>query len=83
MYTSYTLRRISGAKRDEVTGDWRRLHEEKLYALCFSPDITRVITLRRIKLAKHAARIGVRRGAFMVLVGKRERKPLGRPRSRW
>jgi hypothetical protein len=77
-------RRIFGPKRDEVTGEWRRLHNEELYDLYSSPNIFRVIKSRRLRWARHVARIGESRSAYRVLVGKREeRRPLGRPRHRW
>jgi hypothetical protein len=77
------LRRIFGPKRDEVTGEWRRLHNKELYAL-YSPNIIRVIKSRRQRWAGHVARMGERRGAYRVLLGKPEgRRPLGRPRRRW
>jgi hypothetical protein len=73
-----------GPKRDEVTGEWRRLHNKELYALYSSPNIIRVIKTRRLRWAEHVARMGERRGAYRALVGKPEgRKPLGRPRRRW
>jgi hypothetical protein len=56
------LRRIFGPKWDEVTGDWRRLHDMELYALYSSPDIIRVIKSRRMRRAEHVARIGEREG---------------------
>jgi hypothetical protein len=75
------LRRIFG---DEVTGEWRRLHNKELYALYSSPIIIRVMKSRRLRWAGHVARMGERRGAYRALVGKSEgRKPLGRPRRRW
>jgi hypothetical protein len=75
------LRRIFGPKRDEVTGEWRRLHNKELYALYSSPNIIRVIMPRRLRWAGHVARTGERRGAYRALVGKPEgRRPLGRPR---
>ena len=75
------LRRIFGPRRDEVTGEWRRLHNEELNDLYCSPNIVRVIKWR---LAGHVARMGVERGVFRVLVRKPEgRRPLGRPRRRW
>jgi hypothetical protein len=78
------LRRIFGPKRDEVTGEWRRLHNKELYALYPSPNIIRVMKSRRLRWAGHVARMGERRGAYRALVGKPERrKPLGRPRRRW
>jgi hypothetical protein len=68
---------------DEVTGEWRRLHNKKLYVLYSSPNI-RVIKSRRLRWAGHVARMGDRRGAYRALVGKPEgRRPLGRPRRRW
>jgi len=78
------LRRIFGPRRDEVTGEWRRLHKEVLNDLYSSPNIVRVIKSRRMKLAGHVARMGEERGVCRVLVGKPEgRRPLGRPRRRW
>jgi 3-oxoacyl-ACP reductase-like protein len=78
------LRRIFGSKRDVVTGEWRKLHYEKLNGLYFSLNIVRVIKSRRIRWQVHVARMGERRDVNRVLVGKRERKrPLGRPRHRW
>jgi hypothetical protein len=78
------LRRIFGPKRDEVTGEWRRLHNKELYALYSSPNIIRVIKSRRLRWAGHVARMGERRGAHRALVRKSEgRTPLGRPRRRW
>ena len=72
------LRRIFGPKTDEVTGEWRKLHNEELNAL-YSPNIIQVIKSRRMRWAGHVARMGERRGVYRVLVGK----PEGRPRSRW
>jgi hypothetical protein len=78
------LRRIFGPRRNEVTGEWRRLHNKELYALYSSPNIIRVIKSRRLRWAGHMARMGERRGAYRALVGKPEgRRPLGRPRCRW
>jgi hypothetical protein len=57
------LRRIFGPKRDEVTGEWRRLHNNKLYALYSSPNIIRVIKSRRLRWAARVAHMGARRGA--------------------
>jgi hypothetical protein len=70
-------------KKHVVTGDWRRLHNKELYALYSSQNIIRVIKSRRLRWARHVARMGERRGAYMYLVGKPERRPLGRPRRRW
>ena len=73
-------------KRDEVTGEWRKLHNEELKGLYSSPNtsIVRVIISRRIRWAGHMARMGEGRGVYRVLVGKPEgKRPLGRPRRRW
>jgi len=78
------LRRIFGPKRDKVTGEWRKLHNEELNYLYCSPNIVRVIKSIRMRLAGHVARIGEGRGVYRVLVGKPEGKnPLARPRRRW
>jgi len=78
------LRRIFGPRRDKVTGEWRRLHNEVLNDLYPSPNIVRVIKLRRMRWAGHVAHMGEERGVYMVLVGKTEgKRPLGRPRRRW
>jgi hypothetical protein len=83
VFDNRTLRRILGSKRDEVTGELRRLHNEELYAL-YLPNIIRVIKSRRMKWAGHVERTGDRRGAYMVLVGKPEGKiPLERPKCGW
>jgi hypothetical protein len=75
--------RIFGPKRDEVTGDWRRLHNEELYALYSSPNIIRVIKSRRLRLAGHMARMGVRIGAYRDWVVKSVgRRLLEKPRGR-
>ena len=78
------LRRIFGPRRDEVTGEWRRLHNEELNGLYSSLNIVRVIKSRKMRWAGHVARLGKERGAYRVLVGKPEgKRPLGRPRRRW
>jgi hypothetical protein len=69
---SRVLRRIFGSKRDEVTGEWRRLHNEEPYALYSSPNIFRVMKSSRMKWAEHVAHRGERRCAYRVLVGKCE-----------
>jgi len=84
VFENRVLRRIFGSKRDKVTGEWRKLHNEKLNNLYSSPNIVRVIKSRRIRWAGHVARMGEGRGVYRVLVGKPEgRRPLGRPRRRW
>jgi hypothetical protein len=83
-FENKVLRRIFGPKRGEVTGEWKRLHNKELYALYSSPNIIRVIKLRRLRWAGHVAHMGERRGAYRALMGKPEgRRPLGRPRCRW
>jgi hypothetical protein len=77
------LRRIFGPKRDEVTGEWRKLHNEALHNMYSSPNIVRVIKSRRMRWARYVARLGEERGGYRVLVGKPEgKRPLGRPRRR-
>jgi hypothetical protein len=76
--------RISGPNRDEVTGEWRKLHNGELHNLYSSPDTVRQIKSRRMRWAGHVARMGEGRNVYRVLVGKPEaKKPLGRPRRRW
>jgi hypothetical protein len=77
------MRRIFGPNRDEVTGEWRKLHNAELNDL-YLPNILLVIKSRRIRWAGHVARMGERSGVYRVLVGKPEgKRPLGRPRRRW
>jgi len=70
VFEKRVLRRIFGPKRDEVTGEWRKLHNEKLNDLYWSPNIVRVIKSRRIRWAGHLTRMGERRGVYRVLVRK-------------
>ena len=70
VFENRVLRRIMGPKREEVTGEWRKLHNEELNDLYCSPNIVRVIKTRRMRLAGHVARMGDRRGAYRVLVGE-------------
>ncbi|KAJ4435130.1 hypothetical protein ANN_23706 [Periplaneta americana] len=84
VFENKVLRKIFGAKRDEVTGEWRKLHSTELHALYSSPDIIRNIKSRRLRWAGDVARMGESRNAYRVLVGRPEgKKPLGRPRRRW
>jgi hypothetical protein len=64
------IMRIFGPKRDEVTGEWRRLHNKELYALYSSPNITQAINKRRLRWAGHVARIAERRGAYRAFVSR-------------
>jgi hypothetical protein len=78
------LRRIFGPKKDELIGGWRKLHNEKVRNLYCSPSIVRIIKIRRIRWAGHVARMGEKRNAYRILVGKPEgKRPLGKPRRRW
>jgi hypothetical protein len=75
---------IFGPKRDEVTGEWRKLHNEELNDLYTLPNIVRVVKSRRMIWAGHVARMGEERGVHRALVGKPEgKRPLERPRRRW
>jgi hypothetical protein len=76
--------RIFGPKRDEVTGEWRKLHNEELHNLYSSPDIIRQVKSTRMRWAGHVASMEEERKVYKVLVGKPEgKRPLGRPRRRW
>jgi hypothetical protein len=78
------LKRIFGPKRDEVTGEWRKLHKEELHALYSSRSIIRIMKSRRMRWVGHVARIRGKRNACRLMMGKPEgRRPLGRPRRRW
>jgi hypothetical protein len=78
------LRRMFVPKADEVTGGWRKLHNEELHNLYSSPNIIRMIKSRRMRLAGHVARKGEKSNAYRILVGNSEiKRPLGRPRRRW
>jgi hypothetical protein len=83
VFQNRVLRRIFGPKRDEVTGGWRKLHNEELHGFYSSPGIVRVIKATRMGWAGHVARMGEMRSAYNILVGRPEgRRPLGRPRRR-
>ena len=84
VFDDRVLRRIFGPKRNEVTGEWRKLHYKELNDLYSSPNIAWVTKSRKIRQAEHVARMGERRGIHRILVGKPEGKRLlGRPRHRW
>jgi hypothetical protein len=83
VFENRVLRRIFGPKRDVVTGEWRKLHNEELHNLYSSPDIIRQVKSRRMRWAGHVARMGEERKVYKGLVGKPEgKRPLGRPRRR-
>ena len=78
------MRTKFGPKRDEITGEWRKLHNEELNDLYCSPNIFRVIKWRRMRWAGHVARVVEGRGVCSVVMGKPEgKRPLGRPRRKW
>jgi hypothetical protein len=84
VYENRVLRKIFEPKRDEMTGEWRKLHNEELCDLYSSPSIIRIIKSRRMRWAGHVARIGEKRNAYRLFEGKPEgKRPLGRPRRRW
>ena len=84
VFENRVLRRIFGPKRDKVTGEWRKLHNEELNDLYSSPNIIPVIKPRRMRWVGHVLHMGEIRGVYGVLVGKPEgKRPLGGPRHRW
>jgi len=84
MFDNGVLRRIFGRKRDKVTEEWRKLHNEELNDFYSSPNIIWVIKSRRMTWAGLVTHMGERRGVYVILVGKPEgKRPLGRPRHRW
>jgi hypothetical protein len=84
VFENRVLRRIFGPKRNEVTGGWRKMHDEELHGLYSSPSIVKVIKARKMRWAGYVARMGEVRGAYNILVGRPEgRRPLGRSRRRW
>ena len=84
MFENRVLRIVFGPKRDEVTEEWRKLHNEELRDLYSLPNIVRVVKSRRVRWAGHVARMGQGRGVHSVMVGKPEgKRPLGRLRRRW
>jgi hypothetical protein len=84
VFENRVLRRVFGPKWDEVTGEWRKLHNEGLNDLYSLPNIVRVVKSRRVRWAGQVARMGEDRGVYRVLVEKPEgKRPLVRPRRRW
>jgi hypothetical protein len=78
-FENRVLRRIFGPKRDEVTGGWRKLHNEELHNMYSFPRIIGIIKSRMMRWAGHVARMGEKRNAYRILVGKPEGKRLLRP----
>jgi hypothetical protein len=84
VFENRVLRRIFGPKRDEVTGEWRKLHNEELHILYYSPNIIKQIKSRRVRWAGHVARVGEERNVYRVLMEKPEgKRSLGRLKGRW
>ena len=84
VFENRVLKRVFGPRRDEVTGEWRKLHNEELHDLYCSPSIFWVIKSRRMRGAGHVARVGERRDVYRVLVEKREvKRPFGRSGRSW
>jgi hypothetical protein len=84
VFENRVLRRIFGPKREEVTGEWRKLHNEELRDLYSSLGIIRMIKSRRMRWVSHVAQMGEKRGGYILLMGKPEgKRPLGRPIRRW
>jgi hypothetical protein len=84
VFENRVLRRIFGPKRDEVTGEWRKLHNEVLRDLYSSPSVSRIIKSRRMRWEGHVARMGEKRNAYRLFVGNPEgKRPLGRLRRSW
>ena len=84
VFENRVLRRVFGPRRDEVSEEWRKLHNEELRDLYSLPNIVRVVKSRRMRWAGHVVCMGEGRGVHRVLVGKPEgKRPLGKPRRRW
>jgi hypothetical protein len=84
VFENRVLRRIFGPKGDEVTGEWRKLHNEELHDLYSSPSIIKIIRPKRMRWSGNVARMGEKRNAYRLSVGKPEgRRTLGRPKRRW
>jgi hypothetical protein len=84
VFENRVLRRIFGLKRDEVIGEWRKLHNEELHDLYSSPSIIMIIKSGRMRWVGYVAQMGEKRNPYRLLVGKPEgKRPLGRPRCRW
>jgi hypothetical protein len=84
VFENRVLRRIFGPKRNEVTGEWRKLHNEKLHIFYSSPNIITQVKSRSMRWAEHVASMGEEGNVYRVLMGKPEgKRPHGRPRYRW
>jgi hypothetical protein len=84
VFENRVLKKIVGPKRDEVTGELRKLHNEELHEFYSSPSIIRIIKSNRMRWEGHVARMGEKRNAYRLMVVNPEgKRPLGRPRRRW
>jgi hypothetical protein len=84
LFENRVPRKIFSPKKDEVTGEWRKVHNEEHCDLCSSPSIIRIIKSRRMRWAGHVAHMEEKRNVYRLLVGNPEgKRPLGRPRCRW
>jgi hypothetical protein len=84
VFENRVLKKIFGPKKDEVIGGWSKLHNEELHNMYCPPIIIIIIKSRRMRWVGHVARMGEKRNAYRILVGKPEgKRPLGRPRRRW
>ena len=84
MFENKVLRNIFVAKKEEITGEWRKLHNVELQELYSSPNIISRLKSRRLRWAGHVARMEQSRNVYRVLVGKPEgKRPIERPRRRW
>jgi hypothetical protein len=84
VFENRVLSRIFALRRDEMAGEWKKLHNEELHDLYSSPSIIRVVKSRRMRWAGHVARMVEKRNAYRLLVVKPEgKRPLGRPRCSW
>jgi hypothetical protein len=84
VFENRVLGKIFGTRGDEVTGRWRKLHNEELHDWNSSPSIIGMMKSRRMRWTRHVARMGEKRKAYRLLVGKPEgKRSLGRPRLRW
>jgi hypothetical protein len=83
LFENRMVREIFGLKMDEIAGGWRKLNSEKLRNICSSPNVIRMIKLRSMSWTGYVTRMGERRNAYRILLGKPEVKsPLGRPRRK-
>jgi hypothetical protein len=83
VFENSVLRRIFGPKRNEVTGDWRKLHNEELHNLYSSPNIIRMMKSRWVRWTGYVARMGEKNNPHRILVKPKGKRPLGRPRRKW